>query len=170
MSFLTRKVSRAKWQSNGNLRDDEIQADAITADLKTTGNSLSFWATDGIEPADLQRVVLALATGLDRVDKIDIAWVDNSVIEKAGLTIDKTPGLTEVASLVDSHRDISRLDLVRLGQVALLLQGAINSDQHRRYNKKKVAKCIADAVNANLVPIEKLSPRVQADIKEFLET
>ncbi len=73
MGFLTRKISLAKWQGNGDLDDSEIQADAVTADLKTTGNALSFWARESVEDDDLQRAVLALATGLERIDKLDIA-------------------------------------------------------------------------------------------------
>ena len=44
--FLARKISLAKWskkQEQGELAEDEIPADAVTADLRTQDNKLSFW-------------------------------------------------------------------------------------------------------------------------------
>ena len=43
MSVLARKISRAKWEATKDLGDGEIQADAVSADLRTMGNTLSFW-------------------------------------------------------------------------------------------------------------------------------
>ncbi len=170
MGFLTRKISRAKWQDNGDLDDGEIQADAVTADLKTTGNTLSFWARETVEDADLQQAILAVATGLERIDRLDIAWVDSTAIMEAGLAVAETPGRTPVPGLVDSHRDIKRLDLVRLGRVSTLLHEAIGNDQHRRFSKKKVVGFITEAVKADLVSLDDLAEKVRAEVEKLLKT
>ena len=36
-------ITRPKWQPKDGLALDEIPADAITADLRTANNALSFW-------------------------------------------------------------------------------------------------------------------------------
>ena len=41
--FLARKISLAKWSKKGELEVGEIAADAVTADLRTQDNKLSFW-------------------------------------------------------------------------------------------------------------------------------
>lgn len=169
MSFLARKISRAKWQGGDDLDENEIPADAITADLKTTGNALSFWASPTDDECDLKQVVLALATGLERIDKLDIAWLDSTTVAEAGLTVAKTPGLTKVAKLVDTHRDIERLDLVRLGRVTSLLDMAINCKQHNRYNKRTVVRLIADAIEDGSLELEELAEKVRAEVEKLLK-
>ena len=60
MAVLARKISRAKWEASDDLGEGEIQADAVSADLRTTGNTLSFWRCTSASETDLQRVILAL--------------------------------------------------------------------------------------------------------------
>ncbi|HVQ74450.1 MAG TPA: hypothetical protein VMT79_02820 [Candidatus Binatia bacterium] len=42
MPVLVRKVTRAKWERREELGQGEIPSDAISADLRTTDNALSF--------------------------------------------------------------------------------------------------------------------------------
>ena len=44
--FLARKITHAKWKRQDllpHLTSDEISADAVTADLRTSEDSLSLW-------------------------------------------------------------------------------------------------------------------------------
>ena len=41
--FLARMFTRAKWKQCVDLGSQEIPADAVTCDLKTRDNTLSFW-------------------------------------------------------------------------------------------------------------------------------
>ena len=61
MSVLARKISRAKWEATKDLGDGEIQADAVSADLRTMGNTLSFWRCASASDDALGRTVLAMA-------------------------------------------------------------------------------------------------------------
>ena len=38
MPYLVRKVTRAKWDRRDGLAENEIPADAVTSDLRTTNN------------------------------------------------------------------------------------------------------------------------------------
>ena len=89
---------------------------------------------------------------------------------EAGLAVAETPGRTPVPGLVDSHRDIKRLDLVRLGRVSTLLHEAIGNDQHRRFSKKKVVGFITEAVKADLVSLDDLAEKVRAEVEKLLKT
>ena len=55
---LARKISRAKWDPKAGLTADEIPADAVTADLRTQDNALSFWACGSGDTRELDEVVL----------------------------------------------------------------------------------------------------------------
>ena len=46
----------------------EISADAITGDLRTQGNSLSFWQCGIAEQDKLEEAALAIAAGRDSID------------------------------------------------------------------------------------------------------
>ena len=69
MPVLARKIARAKWEPKPELGNDEIAADAVTADLKTTGNTLSFWRCESSSAADLQREIVKSCTILLRVNR-----------------------------------------------------------------------------------------------------
>lgn len=165
--YLVRKITRAKWDRTDQLGEGEIPADAVTADLRTTDNALSLWASpdaDGLNDA-----VLALVAGAERVDKVDVVWIERASFKDVGVELDQTDGRTPVADLVDRHEDAVRLDLVRLGRFAEQVVHALGAEQHKRLTKKKVAQLIAAAVDAGRVPLEKLEEKVQAEVSKYVE-
>jgi hypothetical protein len=99
MAVLARKITRAKWDTTDGLADGEIGADAVTADLRTIGNRLSFWTCTTPTDRELQDTVLALATAGDRLDKLDITWLSEQAVHGQGLALMATEGNTPVASL-----------------------------------------------------------------------
>lgn len=64
----------AKWCSRNGLESDEISADAVTADLRTRDNTLSFWQCDGTDH-EVEEAALAIAAAGNRVDRLDIVWI-----------------------------------------------------------------------------------------------
>ncbi len=168
MSFVARKIARAKWDSREGVGDNEIPADAVTNDLRTSANALSFWNCGAAQKDDLERVVLALASGAERLDKIDLAWIPITEIEKARLVIEQTDGQTPVAILIKEHVDVSRLDFVRLGKVAALLADAIEEDRYKRVRKKQVTDVIIDARKRGLLSLTDLSEKVRDEVKKAM--
>ena len=59
--FLARKITQAKWRPKAGFAEGEIAADAVTVDLKTQDNSLSFWRCPTETTQDLEKAVLAIA-------------------------------------------------------------------------------------------------------------
>jgi len=168
LAILTRKISRAKWATNDGLAKDEIPADAVTADLRTTGNTLSFWLRNDSSEVELHQAVLALAAGGERIDKIDLAWVEQAVVVDSGITLISTPGNTLAKSLVNTHRDLERLDLTRLVAVARAIAGAVDSGQWRRFRKKVVLGLLVDAVNEDIVGLTDLNPKIREDVEQAM--
>jgi hypothetical protein len=163
---LARKITRAKWHQRTDLAEGEIAADAVTADLRTTGNRLSFWRCTSGDAADLQRAVLALAAAADRPEKFDVAYLEEPAVLASGLATNSTPGNTPVASLREHHVDLEKLDFVRLGVVADMVASAHRLDAVLTISKKQVIHLVAQAVRDNLVSLDELKP----DMKTKVET
>ena len=52
--FLARSIQRSKWPVKIEVTLDEIPADAITGDLRTSDNALSFWHCDSSDNDDIE--------------------------------------------------------------------------------------------------------------------
>lgn len=167
--FLARKISCAKWNSQATVEDGEIAADAVTVDLRTTGNTLSFWTCDDVNNATLREVVLALAAGSERIDKFDIAWLPAQRAKEEGLKMISTDGNTPVMKLVKRHVDIERLDLVRLGRVAKLIQSTIADGNHGRFTKAEVQQVLVSAVEAGDLQVDAVSEKLRPELASALE-
>jgi len=59
------------------MREEGISADAVTTDLRTRNNNLSFWQCSEKTNKEIENVVLAIAAGRDKIDRIDIVLIDD---------------------------------------------------------------------------------------------
>jgi hypothetical protein len=142
----------------------------VTADLKTTNNELSFWAAASNDDAELHETVLALATGGDRLDKMDIAWSTRQSFADANLSVQESPdhANTPVESLKPRHVDVTKLDLVRLGCVATVIHDAINAEQIRRFHPKEVLAVLVKAVTDERLAVDALRGQLQEKVRAAL--
>ncbi len=162
--FLARKITRAKWKAAQGLSAGEIPADAVTVDLKTQGNSLSFWrcGTDGV--GDVEKAALAIASAGDRVDRLDIVWLADEDLQADGQTLRDTKGRTPVANMADMHVEVEALDYVRLGKVARRILAAIEEGGWRRFTKARVRSLIQEAVGQDRVDLDFLHDKVRKEV------
>jgi hypothetical protein len=165
---MVRKVTRAKWDLREGLAEGEIPSDAVSVDLRTQDNSLSFWTCDDPTPDEIRRAVLALAAAADRCDRMDVAWVEETSVQSQGLAIESTEGRTPVASVRHRHVDLVRLDAHRLVRVASLVADALDRGQHRRLTKREVVDVVAQAVGEGLVALDDLAEGVRAEVQRNL--
>lgn len=168
MPYLARKITRTKWEFRDELGADEIPADAVTSDLRTTGNTLSFWKLEKPSEDEVRLTALALATGAERIDRMDLAWVEEESFHDDGLSLDPNDGRTPVVSLRKNHVDVIKLDLNRLCKVAVSVSQAISSGQHQRFTKKELVKIIVEAVDKGLLSPNDLAPNVKEEIEKEL--
>ena len=170
--FLARKITRSKWEKSkweeNGFPDGEIPADTITADLRTQGNTLSFWQCGEGKTCEIDDAALALATVADRVDKLDIVWVSDDDLYADGQSKALTEGRTHVTELIERHVDVTLLDHVRLGKIAHRIGVAIERGQCRRMPRKEVAKLIATAVLQGRVEFANLEDKVQIEVIKSL--
>lgn len=168
--YLARKITRAKWDPKGDLPDGEIAADAVTGDLRTKGNTLSFWRCHSAMNSDLEDAALAIAATWDRLDKLDLVWLATCDIQVAKLTLKETAGKTPVTDLIKRHVDLCKLDYVRLGKVAQMVAIAIGDKQHRRFTKASVRDLLVQAVREERLSLDKLSEGLRDEIATLVDT
>lgn len=166
--FLARKVTRAKWDSSEGIELGELPADAVTADLRTTWNTLSFWKC-GADDGALTRVALTLAAAGQRVDKVELVWLDPKDLETDGIRLDPNHGRTPVASMVDQHVDAVGLDYVRLGRVASHMKAALERKQYRLWSRSKVREILVMGVEGKLVDLDRLEEKVQEEVRAAIK-
>ena len=160
--ILVRKISHAKWKLSPDFPPEEIRADAITADLRSTENALSFWKCE--TESDLDGPALAIAATMDRVDKMDLAWLPPEILAELDLAHANTAGKTPVANWVNRHISISELDYVRLGTVAHQISAAVKRQQFQRFVKQEIADLLLAAVRDGLVQVPDLDKKLQKEL------
>ena len=166
--FLARKITRAKWTPKAELSDGEIPADAVTADLRTRENSLSFWQCGTAQNEEVADVVLALAAEGNHIETIDIVWLSDKELLEDGQTLQSTDGKTPVTELVKRHVDICCLDYTRLGKVAGRVRDAIANKQCVRLTEKRVTRLLASAVEQGRVDIKDIKESIVEKIRKSL--
>lgn len=167
--LLARVISRAKWEQKKWMDEGQISADAVTADLRTQNNSLSFWrCADGTDE-EINNVALAIAAGRDKIDKVEIVLIDDEDLKTDGQTIKTSDGRTPVESLVRLHVDVTQLDYCRLGKVARRVASAVAADQCHRIPKNRIAKLLVTAITVGeILQIGKLNEKLRLQVQELL--
>lgn len=168
-TFLARKISRAKWEKKPGFADKEIPADTVTSDLKTTGNTLSFWEFPNADDRLWKEAAVAIASTWERLDSLDITWIGRDEFQNVGLLLKKTDGDTCVADLEDKHIDVIYIDATRLATIARLLAESIREKQNcHRVTRSGLLALIVEAVRANRIDIERLKPSVRQEVENKL--
>jgi hypothetical protein len=124
---LIRKVSLAKWKGCLESDADYISADAVTACLRTTGNSLSVWKADSEE--EVKCALLALAASLQRLDAIEYVILEETDLKIGNLGIENTMVDIPVNTPKELHHDIVNLDHGALRVVANLIKKEVSENK-----------------------------------------
>lgn len=165
VTYLARKISRAKWQIKPFMTQREISADAITGCLRTFGNKLSTWRC-GPETQDVKEVVLALAAAMERLETFDVVLLARTDLVHDGFRLEESEGETHVKDLRGRHVDIAQLTstkLCRLGEhVATKVRA--NSDCYR-FTRAQVKKIVCEAIENGRASLKHLHERLQQDIE-----
>lgn len=165
MPVFVRMIARAKWEQNPDLREGEIAADAVTGDLRTTQNRLSFWRCRAAEIVELESAALAMAASRDRLDRLELVYLDEDGIRARGLRTRATLGNTPVSSLRSSHIDVAELDLDRLGTIAGMIATAHRTNAVLKMSRLEVLAILVRAVRDGLVSTDAL----RVDLKTKVE-
>ena len=153
MSYLLRKISIAKWQPNFALQPENFTADAITGCTRTSGNTLSVWASDSMNfsTEEVEKLVVALATTMSAPDTVDLIWLDADWLIQHGVAIDyDSEGDSKFSEVNSSHRDLVAIDHRQLAVVGqhIVDQYLSNAEIHyKRYSRPQLIALVNKWLN-----------------------
>lgn len=170
--LLGRKVSISKWDGSNGLLEGKIQADAVTSDLRTQNNTLSFWncGEHTIEEHMLEDTVLAVASSMDRASKVDLVWLAREDLEDEGHLLRFDDVNTHVSGLEGRHVDVCELDYDRLGSIAVHILAAARASEFRRFREKKVVSLLVDAARKGRLDTSKLKDKLRERVESELSS
>ena len=170
--LLGHKVSISKWDGSDGTLEGKIQADAVTSDLRTRDNALSFWncGEDTIQEHMLEDTVLALASSMDRANKVDLVWLGREDLEDEGHILRFDDVKTHVSGLEGRHVDVCELDYDRLGSIAFRIFSAARAREFRRFREKKVVSLLVNAVKQGRLDASKLKDKLRERVEAELSS
>lgn len=146
MSFILRKIRKAKWYKNSNvgwLKEGELQADALV-DLKTDSNRLSVYYVEADE-SNLERIITALAATSDSPSNLDYALIDTLILDQLGIQTLAIPGVTPDEKVNKWHIDLTELTAAALYNLAQQIH--TNAKMNiRRKAEKDIKELLKDGI------------------------
>ncbi len=127
---------------------------------------MSVWRVES--PEKICEAVLALATAskVERVDTMDVAWVEYDDVVGAGIeSDDNIDGDTAIIDLKGKHSDLIVLDYLKLGSIGELIASTIHVKKWKRFTKAEVKAFILQALENGRFEIDDLHPKLAEDLK-----
>ena len=134
MPRFLRVIQRGRWAGYPRipwLSPGELQA-GVFLDLRTERNALSVYRADSDE--DAAKIGVAIAATRRSFGNLDYAIIEESELTAIGITPAQTEGATPSSEVNRLHRDLNRLTMDKLIQLA----HAVSRGKHRRIDTKSI--------------------------------
>ncbi len=171
MAYLARRLKKLTyWPSDQDQysNNELISADAITRDLTTSGDEISWWKIDNLE--DAEDVGLSFVSKLDEgTGIIYIVMIPFDDISSK-LNIKNTPehGETAVIGMEQNHYDIYNLNYKTLGVLGDLVARQTSNESHRyiaSFKVKKLIEKLGQFIDEGKVNVSKLGKYAVSKLK-----
>jgi hypothetical protein len=162
MSFLVRKIAPAKWSGTQSL--EALSADALTADLRTTNNTLSLWEIGSEDELSNAVLALAISKNATKFEKMDLVLIPKEAILTKHLSIRVSPGDTFAEGLSDTHREVINLKYPSLGLFAQIIIDLLSKNAHTTITRTEVKNIVKAAYDDKTIDISCLSEDMQRAI------
>jgi hypothetical protein len=164
--MLVRKISQAKWQTFAHEDGKPVTADAVTGDLRTQNNNLSLWQISDL--SELHEAALAIVSGQERLDAIDLAALDENELIEKGFSVQETLGSTPVKELQEIHRKVVSLTCNDLHPLAQVVISSFRQQRVTRIGKKRILDIVIDAIKNERLELSDLKKEVLEGARKTL--
>lgn len=169
MTYLLRKIRKAKWYKNAALpwlADNEIQADAL-GDLETKDNRCSFWQISE-DKSNLTLVICAVAAGGDAVSNFDFAIFEETLLAEHQIKIEHTPGGSHDRNANEAwHRDLSELSIAKIMALVTIIS---SKAERSRFQQREVLQLLVEGVRNGRIDLTRLKPAVAEKVAAALKS
>lgn len=145
MPFYIRKIDRAKW-SKTDANTGDITADAITNDLATRSNQLSFWIAETEEEKDVNEILIAImSTFTSGLDTFDIVIFEENE-KPENIDLNKSEAVTHYDQMKNNHCDFINLTLSKLDSISKVIYSKIKDGKSKRITKGAAKQLLRTAI------------------------
>jgi hypothetical protein len=164
MSIFIRQLDKALWFRTKILEGEDVSADAITNCLKTKHNSLSVWNAKSEDIEEVDEAVLALISGKDHVETIDIIPLLPDKLDEKGIENEPSWGKTLLENPIEKHRDLINLTYSKLGIIAYHIADRIKEKKIIRYTEGRQKELLKRAIETGRLDIAELPEDIRKKI------
>lgn len=127
MPYLVRKISRSRYDKithTENIQD--VDADVVSNDLRTSKNCLSTWKADTAE--DVENAILAIASTSDHLEKMAFLLFDETQLTENKLDFEgERDSSCPVEDLAALHTNIRFLSYKKIGDILCIVKQIPNT-------------------------------------------
>lgn len=177
MAYYVRKIARAKWALLDKTAEEKIEnyrADTIANDMRTSGDKLSFWKTESLEPDSFEPVVVINSLMGDNIKTIhlicipeemlssyDLVQVDGDTIVHEYKMLHHDLGTFTVKQLVDFSRDV-------ILRILLLPETRPGENKYvKRFNEKQQLELIDQWLISGKIKFDELKEDQMKAVTNF---
>ncbi len=165
MPTLLRKIDhKTNWAKDGDfskyIPQGSAPADALQ-DVSTDENALSVWEA-GEDSASFDRVVAAIASNREYLQKIDFLVFDSTLVKDLGLKMERKPGET-----LDEYANASwHFDLIHLSvsDLSCLANAMFANANIKRLYEKDLVRLLRTSIGNGHIDGDKLKPSVKSKV------
>lgn len=176
MAYYVRRIARAKWtllDQNSDHKIDNYRADTIANDMRTSGDTLSFWKADSLEAESFAPIIVINSLSGDNIKTIDLLCIPEELL--AEFNMEQADGDTIVYEYKGLHYNLVSLTVKRLVDFArdIVLHILSLADAHpeyvKRYTEKQQLELIDRWLLDGKISLESLKPSQQKAVIRFRE-
>lgn len=143
---------------------EDVPADTVAAEFKTTENKLSVWKIENED--DLNDAFIAMALSSDSIGTIDAVLLEEDDLSK--LKIEEEVAATPVIEANKKHRNIVELNYVNLGDVIKSILNALEKGDMVRKTKGTLRNLVVDACVNSSIQYDMLTPNTMKYVSSVI--
>lgn len=172
--YYVRKLSKPsslfKLQALDNFQN--MQADFLGQDLRTSTNTLSVWRSESLKQEDIDKAINAALLASSQVNTSQFLIIDSDALEQAGIRTDDTePGKTGYSGLEGLHTNLCDLTYEKIGCILQVYCKCCKDKQRTpKIDKEQFKQIIISANEAQCLNMKALQEHMQKEVQQVLDS
>ena len=151
--LLARNVRNGRWTRSVSTGAVGPCADALTRDLETNNDKMSWWIADNPEI-----IATAIASTREAIANVDLALVDETDLGRLRITWEPTTGKTPYGAANEHHCDLLNLSADSVARLAKHIHSVRN--EIARFSRGEMVSLLTKAIERDELRLEQLKARL----------
>ena len=152
--LIARNIRKGRWDREAPDGVSGPCADALTKDLATQSDKMSWWIAD----ESTERIATAIASTRESISNVDLAIVEIDDIKRLNIAWEFTKGKTPYPAANDQHCDLFNLSAY---SVACLAEHVHSVRDHiTRFREDKILSLLKAAIESSELDVSKVGAKL----------